>query len=325
MISLEIIRDRFAALSRISKRENISFPRLLAGYGYNAILHRACFEDYCTFKLYAHSDLWKKNFLTWPRLLKLVPKFNKTAKESDFALIQDKASFNALFSAYIKRDWLFIPDHSEEDIRAFLQRNPKFLLKACTGTQGQGISLFTTDSLDPDSFLQEYVGKPFLLEAFIQQHPALAAPNPSSVNTIRIVTARLGADIMLVGAGLRCGGSHSFVDNLHNGGAAYPINLEKGIVSGPGVDFRAENTFLRHPSSNYVMPGLAIPYWNTLLQTVREASILTPIGYVGWDVAITETGIEIIEANVKYPGTTVIQLDRPDAYKRLREFYKNHH
>lgn len=322
MTKLDYIKDRIAALRRISRRTGLSVFRLLVGYAISQLFHRACFEDYCAFKLYDRSHFWQSKFLTWPRLLKFVKKLNKNASQKDFELIQDKALFNAHFSAYIHRDWLYIPNSSTEELRSFILRNSTFLLKVTTGTQGQGITLFNNSQIDIDAFVEKYEGMPYLLEAFIRQHPQIAAPNPTSVNTVRIVTARIGNNVMFVGAGLRCGGSGSFVDNLHNGGAAYPINLETGIISGPGLDYRAENSYIRHPSTGHIMPGIQIPYWDNLLDTVREASFLTPIGYVGWDIAITESGIDVVEANVKYPGVTVIQLDRQDAYKRLKDFYK---
>jgi len=49
------------------------------------------------------------------------------------------------------------------------------------------------------------------------------------------------------------------------------------------------------------------------------------IGYIGWDLAITEDGVEFIEGNINYPGNTIIQLDGPAAYPRLKKFMAQVH
>jgi len=312
--------EHLSALDKIAQRENIPLYILLLRYIYCKKAHHASFEDYCTFKLYLRSSTWMSRFLTWDRAIEISDELIKGASREDYDTIGSKVLFNRHFKAYIHRDWLYLPESTPEDIQAFVLRTPKFLLKACGSTQGQDIELMESQDFDLSAFLEKYGGQPYLLEAFIQQHPVLVAPNPSSVNTVRVVTARKGDRVMIVGAGLRCGGDGSFVDNLHNGGVAYPIHLETGVVSGPGVDYRAEHTYIHHPSTGHIMPGLKIPHWDTLLSTVREAALLSPLGYLGWDVAITETGVDIVEANVNVPGITVIQLDQPDAYIRLKKF-----
>lgn len=312
--------EHLAALDRIAQKEDIPLHTLLLRYIYCKKIHLASFEDYCTFKLYLRSGPWLSRFLTWGRAIQISDQLIEKATREDYDTVGSKVLFNRHFKDYIQREWLYLPDCSPDDITEFVRRTPKFLLKACGSTQGQDITLLERDTFDAQSFLREYFGKPYLLEAFIQQHPALAAPNPSSVNTVRVVTARKGDRVMIVGAGLRCGGNEAFVDNLHHGGIAYPIHLETGIVSGPGVDYRGEHTYIRHPSTGHIMPGLEIPHWEILLDAVKKAALLSPLGYLGWDVAVTETGIDIIEANVNVPGITVIQLDRPDAYARLKQF-----
>ena len=58
------------------------------------------------------------------------------------------------------------------------------------------------------------------------------------------------------------------------------------------------------------MPGFKIPNWNNLIiEITKAAKKNSKIGYVAWDVAILENGIEIIEANINYPGVVSVQLD----------------
>ena len=70
------------------------------------------------------------------------------------------------------------------------------------------------------------------------------------------------------------------------------------------------------------MIGLEIPHWNLVIDSVKEAAEMSDrIAYLGWDVAITEDGIEIVEAN-DGQGCTMWQLDNigkyPDICKLIR-------
>ena len=53
------------------------------------------------------------------------------------------------------------------------------------------------------------------------------------------------------------------------------------------------------------MVGMRIPMWDKVLEVVTKAAKRIPqIRYVGWDIAITNSSIEIIEGNHNpYHGT----------------------
>jgi len=201
--------------------------------------------------------------------------------------------------------------------------NPKFLVKTSYGTWGEDIHLCESARLDMEDFLARYGGKPYLLEAFIRQHPDLAEPNPTSVNTVRMMTAKIGDQVLLVGAGLRVGGAGQFVDNYNHGGVAYPIDLETGIISGPGLDYNGLKAFLCHPGTGCQMTGRRIPNWEILKEEARRAALVSDhIGYVGWDIAVTEEGVDFIEGNVRLPGSCVIQLGGFGVYPKIRKFVR---
>lgn len=313
------------ALPKISKQSGFSPLFLGLNFAQNYFLYGIELEEFQSLRLYNYSRKRMSEFLTWRNSKKISDELNAGATTDEIALFNDKHLFNAHFRSLIHRDWLYLPESSPEEIRAFLARNSAFLAKACISTQGKNIFRYTTSELVPDDFIAEYSGKPFLLESFIEQHPVLASVNPSSVNTIRFIVARRGDQIAFIGAGLRSGGSGQFVDNFHHGGTAYPLDLETGIITAPGIDLNGDPV-LRHPVTGRIMPGLQIPHWDLLLDLVRKASVMTEhIGYIGWDLAITEDGVEFIEGNINYPGNTIIQLDGPAAYPRLKKFMAQVH
>ena len=83
------------------------------------------------------------------------------------------------------------------------------------------------------------------------------------------------------------------------GNIAAPINLETGQVNGPGVysDITKDDEF-KHPVTGVELVGFQIPYWSESLQMVIDAALLHPQNRsIGWDVAITDKGPELIEGN----------------------------
>jgi hypothetical protein len=56
-----------------------------------------------------------------------------------------------------------------------------------------------------------------------------------------------------------------------------------------------------HPSSGIVFQGFRLPFWEEACRLVREsARKFSPVGTIGWDVAITESGPLVIEGNIWY-------------------------
>jgi len=307
-------------LPEIAKESGYSRGYITRSFIRCFFIHHVHLGVFRSLRLYNYTGAMLRRFLTLNQCKRISDRLCAGASEEDIARLNDKHIFNRCFAEFVHRDWLYIPDSSPEQLRAFLDSHDRFLLKACSETRGEGITLYAREGLDPEAFIREMTGKPYLLEALIKQHPDMEKINPSSVNTIRVITARKGDRACIIGAGLRTGGGGQFVDNFHHGGTAYPIDLDTGVVNGRGIDLYG-NPVLRHPVTGLIMPGFQIPHWELLKQQVLKAAVTPPnMGYVGWDVAVTPEGVELIEGNVNYPGTTIIQLDGPGPYARLKEF-----
>ena len=312
-----------AALPEIAEESGFSRAYITRSFVRCFFVHHVHLGVFRSLRLYSYTDAALRRFLTLHQCKTISDRLSAEASAEDFDRLNDKHVFNRFFRDFVHRDWLYIPDSTEEELRAFLAGHDRFLMKACSETRGEGIELYDRSDIDPDAFLEKNRGRPYLMEALIEQHPAMAAINPSSVNTIRVITARKGDRAAIIGAGLRTGGGAQFVDNFHHGGTAYPIDLETGIVNGRGIDLHG-SPVLRHPATGAVMPGFQIPHWDMVKEQALKAAVVPPhVGYVGWDVAVTPEGVEFIEGNVNYPGTTIIQLDGPGPYARLKEFLRS--
>ncbi|MBP1576176.1 MAG: hypothetical protein J6A68_01455, partial [Oscillospiraceae bacterium] len=147
----------------------------------------------------------------------------------------------------------------------------------------------------------------FFAEELICQHPAVAAFNPASVNTIRIMTFCEGGESRVLYAGMRIGCGDAGVDNFHQGGMGVLVDLESGRLVGNAVNKNLE-WFTHHPVSKIAFDGFQIPHWQKILDTVLEAAKVNPhIHLVGWDVAVTPEGCTFVEGN-RRAGFDLVQM-----------------
>jgi hypothetical protein len=144
-----------------------------------------------------------------------------------------------------------------------------------------------------------YLRKYDLAEEFVEQHPLVNKLNPSCLNTVRVVTIRTGDQIDIIGAAIRLGVNND-VDNFHSGGIAINVDLSTGCLKGEGFKLAPSipESFSEHPITKIKLDGYHLPHWNLVLETVTKASLMVPeVRTVGWDVAITENGVSLIEGN----------------------------
>lgn len=168
------------------------------------------------------------------------------------------------------------------------------------GASGQGIYKPDVSSDDKIKKLYNKIQKSdgeWLAEQIFIQTGILHDLNPASVNTVRIFTLNDGKNIYLMCAGLRIGNGESIVDNIHSGGCVCELDKESGTAVGPGYNLKGER-FIRHPSTKVMIPGVTVPMWGKILQTIKEAALVNPnLGHCAWDVAVSESEISLIEAN----------------------------
>ena len=227
-----------------------------------------------------------------------------------------------MFAPDVRRAHVYAPEADFAAFSAFLDGNNTFFLKPVSGTMGRGIERCRSAAIaDRAAFYDDCRAQRLLLEAPIRQHPALEALSPGCVNSVRVNAARdRDGRVRLIGACLKCGGKGAATDNFHTGGIAYPLELSSGRVSGPGRSNTDLCDYTRHPASGAYLPGFQIPFWPELTACVHWAMDRVPgMGYVGWDIAVTPDGPELIEGNWHWPGGNIIQFDGVGKYPPLRD------
>lgn len=146
--------------------------------------------------------------------------------------------------------------------------------------------------------LLEQNPKGFILEELIRQVPETAQFHPHSVNTIRVATVRFPEGVEVIAAFFRTGRGGNFVDNAGAGGVFGVIDLKTGKIVAVGDEYG--NQYTHHPDTKLPMVGFVIPHWEEAIERAKElATVVKGNRYAGWDLALTDKGWGLVEANAR--------------------------
>jgi hypothetical protein len=218
-------------------------------------------------------------------------------------ILDDKRLFSQNYKPFIHHQVSSIQEFENDPalVDDMLQ-NPsgKIVLKVYDGKCGKQVLIKETSEFRDKDLIAFMKKQDYdLAEEFIEQHPALQEMSPSAVNTVRIFTQLDSEDeVVILGCRWRISVDKP-VDNLAAGNIAAPVDTESGILTGPAVygdiDKPSEEF---HPVTGVKIPGFQIPYWKETIEMIKAASKLHPQNRsIGWDVAITPEGPDLIEGN----------------------------
>ena len=190
-------------------------------------------------------------------------------------------------------------DTEHQTIRDFIDNQGVVFAKPNMGDQGKGVlKINKEDSKSIEELLAECQKQAYIVEGEIKQAPEIAVINPMSVNTVRAFTLiKRDGSTQIISILLRVGKPGMYVDNWGSGGICYNFDLDTGICDRAGVD-KKQQPYLIHPGSNVQMVGYRLPHFDRLKQLIVDLSKQVPQArYVGWDIAITPDGYELVEMN----------------------------
>ncbi len=283
-----------------------------------AFRYGAGYMDYKIAEMYRLTPAQRETQITRAASNRIVAKMNDKAYWHFF---DDKATFNKLFAAQIKRGWIDLRVATEEAFAQWAEGRGDVIGKPIEGSSGVGIIKYAKGNLPPYAEIKAHGID--LLEDFVVQHDALNALCASSVNTLRIATLLGEKKQGIVYAFIRIGNG-KVVDNVDQGGMAAPIDLETGVIRSVGADKQGRR-FETHPITGTRIPGFQIPYWREAADMCLQAMDVVPqLRFVAWDVAITPEGPVFIEGN-SFPSHAIPQFAAhyPDGIgilPRFREF-----
>ncbi len=276
-------------------------------------------EDYFSFLFYLHENPFLRNHhVTRMRLNFLKGRVNR--KEAvDF--IDSKLDFNTFYSDYLGRKWCYPDDMTEEEFVSKMKSDKEIFIKIIDGFGGKGDFKAQADESSLRKVYRDITSgdSKYIVEEYFYQNGFLHDVNPSSLNTIRVTTARNKNGIKPLYSYFRAGGAGSAVDNLHSGGVSYPIDVDTGIIH-EGHTYK-EYGIVNHPSSNIKVAGYQIPNWKEIIDFAIRLHQMAPegAGLIGWDFCVSNDGIIVIEGNAG-PGFPVELNYKQNSWKKVRQF-----
>lgn len=219
------------------------------------------------------------------------------------------------FGKYYQRDVIISSRSTDEEIKAFVEKHPLHFAKQAINYGGFGLEKINYENFssfeDYKAYLVEH--KYEVLEELIKQHPDVNKLYPYSVNSLRVTTV-LGLDgtVHFLPSILRMGGDMMEIDNVSSGGVYVQVD-PTGRISSHGFkedgEFNLDGGHLveAHTTTGTVFLNYQLPHTKEAFELVEKMAKEVPeYRYIGWDIALTEDGVDMIELNT-YASYDMIQ------------------
>lgn len=196
---------------------------------------------------------------------------------------------------------------TEEDAIRLCGNLEKVIIKPSRESKGNGVQVFTSKNGKTDlggktvaQVFKDYK-KDFLVQDWVRQHKDMAALNPTSVNTLRILSYRSDMEVLIIYSVVRFGRNGSIIDNQCAGGISTTITSDGKLGKEAFGGYTNDN--IVKTDTGIVIDGYQLPSYNKAIDMVKRLHLKLPFfNIIGWDVAIQEDGEPVlIEFNTN-PG-----------------------
>lgn len=257
-------------------------------------------------------------------------------------ITKDKFYANSIFKAnglpctenlaLISCSSLIYPDGRIENLDSIINLTFPFFIKSITLEAGEGVlfceivnnEILVNGVSKTISGLNKILNnKKWILQKKYFSHKNLEAINSTALNSTRIFTIlNDGEPEFLCGyQGFATGNATS--DSWQHGSVYVGIDLERRTLKNFGltsVSDKREGLLEEHPDSVIKFKDYKIPFLQETVELCIRAHRLLYFNFIiGWDVAITDSGPLIIEANEK-PGLNVAQALNGGLRPRIMEY-----
>ena len=282
----------------VSKKTNKNLLFILFDMTKCGLKYQAGYYDYQEFEFYNLNKEQRETYLTRGKNNEIIKKFNDKSK---FYIFDNKEEMYKIYNKFLKRQWMVLNENNYNDFLDFFKQNKVIIVKPIDGEGGKGIEKYEyiNDEESKIVYSSLLFKKQLLVEQCIKQHPDMNKLYNKSVNTLRMFTFYKDGQAYFLQAILKVGNG-GVVDNFSSGGM-YTYVDDEGTVYAEAID-QMDNKYYKHPISNETIVGFKVPMFKEAVSMVKEAAKVVPeMGYIGWDVAISEDGPVLVEGNC-YPG-----------------------
>ena len=199
------------------------------------------------------------------------------------------------------------PVRFEDAVSLALAYPDEFLIKPSVDSgEGRLIRFFSPDSVkkeDVEGAFRDLKAN-FILQAAVKQHPALAELNPSSLNTIRVVSFFFEEEVHILSCIFRVGAPNAKVDNVGAGGYACPVGPD-GRLKEKAVNRKAE--WVTENAAGVRFADITVPSFDRVIETVKFAhKRLAHFKLIGWDMSVDTQGDPVLIEYNTCPGANQI-------------------
>lgn len=264
------------------------------------------YDEYFLFGYEGQDEAYRSSFITEGIRLSYYPRMNLAKNTETF---ENKYLAYKKFGDLYKRDMLYIRKKRDEtapptdealaQLESFGKKHAEYIVKPVYAAFGKGVhkdSLANHESLE--QAYEEYAHSGAVLEELICQAGDMARLHPHSVNTLRVPTVLLeSGEVRLFHPTLRVGKCDSVVDNFSAGGISALIDPATGLICSDGADKKGVR-YTEHPDTHVQFKGFQIPEWDKAVEMVKAAALVVEGNhYCGWDLAYSDKGWCMVEAN----------------------------
>ena len=188
------------------------------------------------------------------------------------------------------------------------------IIKPVDGAAGRGLALF--DSVD-DAVAACPTDRTYLIQERVRAHPYGAEIFPGSLNALRVQVVRSvpGGPATVAAVAQRIGTRASAPGHAFSSGGLIAGVQRDGTLTyavGSLRGQRHQERHQRHPETGAQIAGRTLPQYDAALGLALEMMDLYPDAtYVGWDIAIAESGPIVLEGNATWPNLSVLQAHGP--------------
>lgn len=196
---------------------------------------------------------------------------------------------------------------SEEEAIKLCQNLDNVIIKPSMELQGNGVKMLSVkngktnvDDKTIGEVFKQYKHN-FLIQERVKQHKDIAALNPSSVNTMRILSYRSGMEVLIVYSVIRIGRGGQVIDNQCAGGISTTITKDGKLGKAAFGGYSEDD--VRVTDSGITLDGYQLPSYDKAIEFVKRLHMKLPyFNIIGWDVSIEENGEPILIEYNTDPG-----------------------
>ncbi len=203
------------------------------------------------------------------------------------------------------------------------KENDSFKFDGCSGSL-EDLFEYLQGKLKP--------GQGFIVQPKKKTHSDLAdIVSSHGLSTVRVVTLRCDGSSKIIMACLKMIRGENEHDNFSKGmsnNLITPMNIDTGELMSAWGSLRSDwpemVQYSIHPDSGAKIDGFLLPLWSEISELVLRAQESLPfLQTIGWDIALTDEGLFIVEANTAYDAASFQLFEKRGMKSEFQRLFGN--